>query len=107
MPKALLKEYTTGEERDHAQSPGRQRHSKLWVVLSDIHSPEEDKAAFEAALDFIEKNDVYGVILLGDNMDCQNVSSHTKNHPGLRKRGGWKYELDYFDVSDGSVQFKS
>lgn len=30
-------------------------------------------------------------------MDCQNVSRHTKNRPGLRKRGGWKYELDYFD----------
>ena len=80
-----------------SKSPGRKRRSKLWVVLSDIHSPEEDSAAFEAALDFIDANDVYGVVLLGDNMDCANVSRHTKNRPGLRKRGGWQYELDYFD----------
>jgi len=65
MPRALLKEYTTGEERTMRNHPDDNDTRSCGLLLSDIHSPEEDKAAFEAALDFIEKNDVYGVILVG------------------------------------------
>lgn len=64
--------------------------SKLWILLSDIHHPEVDKPAFNAALSFIAENKklIEGVVLLGDNMNCENISRHTKGKPRLRTRGG-------------------
>jgi predicted phosphodiesterase len=70
---------------------------KLWAILSDLHAPKEDKAAFGAVMNFIQRNSLSGVVLLGDNMDCEDISRHTKNQPGLRRPGGWQHDLEYFD----------
>jgi|ERR1035437_771944 predicted phosphodiesterase len=72
---------------------------KLWAILSDIHAPKEDKESFAAVLDFLQQNPVEGLVLLGDNMDCEDISRHTKQQPGLRKVGGWQKDLDYFDAN--------
>jgi predicted phosphodiesterase len=71
--------------------------SKVWVVLSDAHSPEEHRPSIRAVLRFLEANKVAGVVLLGDNMDCSPISRHSKGKPGLRRRGGWQADLNHFD----------
>lgn len=65
-------------------------HSKLWVILPDIHHPEHCKPAFKAVINFISRNreKIAGIVLLGDNMNCENISRHTKGKPRLRTRGG-------------------
>jgi len=74
---------------------------RTWVVLSDIHYPEHDRGSISAIFDFIQKNrrDIYGVVLLGDNLDCQSISRHTEGLPGLRKEGGFQEDLDGFDAT--------
>lgn len=64
--------------------------TNLYILLADIHHPEHCKSAFQATLSFIDRNQakIKGVILLGDNMDCVNISRHTKGKPRLRTRGG-------------------
>lgn len=73
--------------------------TKLWVILPDIHHPDHSKPAFGAALSFIERNNtkIKGVVLLGDNMDCVNISRHTKGKPRLRTRGGVAKDFARFD----------
>ena len=72
---------------------------KIWTILSDIHAPYEHKPSMKAVFDFLSKNRVDGVVLLGDNMDCESISRHTKGLPGLRRPGGWQAELDHFDLN--------
>lgn len=78
--------------------------SKLHVILADIHYPEHDDAAFRAVLTFLKKNrkQIASVTLLGDAMDCGNISRHAEGKPRLKKRGGWKEDLDGFaeDILD-------
>jgi predicted phosphodiesterase len=73
--------------------------TKLWVVLSDIHYPVHSKSAMLAVYDFMNRNRslIHGVVLLGDNMDCEDISRHTEGIPGLRKEGGFKADCDGFD----------
>jgi predicted phosphodiesterase len=68
----------------------RPEHTDLWILLADIHHPEYSKTAFKAAMNFLERNKekIKGVALLGDNMNCENISRHTKGKPRLRTRGG-------------------
>lgn len=68
------------------------------IILADLHYPETDFRAFRAVLKFLRKNKkkVASVTLLGDALDCQNVSRHSEGKPRLRKRGGWKEDLDGF-----------
>lgn len=77
----------------------RPTNTDLWVLLSDLHHPEYSKPAFKAALSFIElnKSKVKGVVLLGDNMDCVNISRHTKGKPRLRTRGGLAKDFARFN----------
>lgn len=74
-------------------------NTDIWVLLSDIHHPEHSKTAFNAVLSFLDKNQakVKGVALLGDNMDCNNISRHTKGKPRLRTRGGIAKDFDQFN----------
>jgi predicted phosphodiesterase len=76
--------------------------SELWLVLPDIHYPLHDRAAINAVLEFTESNRIRGVILSGDNLDCSNVSRHTKGKPRLRSRGGYQRDIDGFkrDILD-------
>ena len=73
--------------------------SRQAVILSDIHHPEFNRRAFQAALSYIKANasSIEWVVLLGDNMNCENISRHTKGKPRLRSRGGFQRDLDQFN----------
>lgn len=77
----------------------RPTNTDIWVVLSDLHHPEHSKAAFKAVIAFIKANKtrIKGVVLLGDNMDCVNISRHTKGKPRLRTRGGLAKDFARFN----------
>lgn len=79
--------------------PTSSNTTSLYVLLSDIHHPEHSKPAFRAACSFIERNKakIKGVGLLGDNMDCVNISRHTEGKPRLRTRGGIARDFARFD----------
>lgn len=72
---------------------------RTWVVMSDIHYPEHDPSSVAAVFDFIQKTKPHGVVLLGDNLDCQSISRHTEGLPGLRKEGGFQEDLLGFDAA--------
>lgn len=71
----------------------------LWAILPDLHHPDHHKPAFNAVKSFIRRNKtrIKGVVLLGDNMDCVNISRHTKGKPRLRTRGGLAKDFAKFD----------
>ncbi len=69
----------------------------IWAVLPDIHFPEHSKKAMSAVFCFLRRNPVDGVVLLGDNLNCDQISHHTAGLPGLRRPGGYKEDLDGFD----------
>lgn len=73
--------------------------TRQWIVLPDIHHPEVCWPAFYAVLDYCKKNasKIEGVVLLGDNMDCTNISRHTKGKPRLRTRGGLQKDFEAFN----------
>lgn len=73
--------------------------TSLGVILADIHHPEYSLPAFKAVLSFIEHNKdiIDSVDLLGDNMDCVNISRHTEGKPRLRTRGGLTKDFSRFD----------
>jgi UDP-2,3-diacylglucosamine pyrophosphatase LpxH len=72
--------------------------TKYHVVLADIHYPEHDANALKVVFDFIRKNrkKIASVTLLGDALDCANLSRHTKGKPRLRRHRGYKEDLDGF-----------
>lgn len=72
--------------------------TKYQVVLADVHYPEHDTKALKAVFEFIRKNKkrIASVTLLGDALDCANLSHHTKGKPRLRKHRGYKQDLDGF-----------
>lgn len=73
--------------------------SKLGVILADIHHPDFCRPAFNAVLSFIQNNKdkISMVALLGDNMDCTNISRHTEGKPRLRTRGGIAKDFSRFN----------
>ncbi len=82
----------------------------MHIVLADLHYPEHSQRAVDAVFRFIEANrdKIGSVTLLGDALDCQNLSRHTVGKPRLRKRGGYKQDIDGFqkhilDRIDGLV----
>ena len=74
---------------------------RTWVVMADVHYPEQENSAIAAIFDFLQKNrrKIHGVVLLGDNLDCQSISRHTEGLPGLREEGGFQKDLDGFDAA--------
>ena len=74
----------------------RNAKPRRWIVMSDAHVPEHDRPSIAAVFDYIEKNrkSIYGVVLLGDILDANNISHHTKGKPGLRRRGGLQADID-------------
>jgi UDP-2,3-diacylglucosamine pyrophosphatase LpxH len=73
--------------------------SRQGILLPDIHHPEYSSKAFRAALSYIKKNadQIEWVVLMGDNMNCENISRHTKGKPRLRQQGGFQKDLDRFN----------
>jgi hypothetical protein len=65
--------------------------TKYHVVLADIHYPEHDAKALKAVFEFIRKSKtrIASLTLLGDALDCANLSRHTKGKPRLRKHRGY------------------
>jgi len=74
--------------------------TKQTIILSDIHHPEYCKPAFNAVVSYIHTNKkkINRIVLLGDNMDCVNISRHTKGKPRLRTRGGISKDFTKFDT---------
>lgn len=76
----------------------------MHIIVGDLHYPEHDPHAFRTLLEFLKANKrrIASFTLNGDFLDCQNVSRHSDGKPRLRKRGGWKSDLDGFkrDILD-------
>lgn len=71
---------------------------QMWIVMADLHTPEHDRPSVAAVFDFIKKNkqNINGVVLLGDALDCAAISRHTEMLPGLREKGGFQKDIDIF-----------
>jgi hypothetical protein len=71
---------------------------KWHIALADIHYPEHDAQAISTVLEFISKNrrKIASVTLLGDALDCADLSRHTRGKARLRKHRGYKQDLDGF-----------
>jgi predicted phosphodiesterase len=69
--------------------------TKLHIVLADIHFPVHCRKSIRAVFQFIERHraNIESCVLLGDFLDCENLSAHTKHRPRLRKRGGYKADI--------------
>jgi hypothetical protein len=42
------------------------------------------------------RSNIESCVLLGDFLDLETVSPHTRNKPRLRRRGGYKSDIDGF-----------
>lgn len=78
--------------------------TKLHVVLADIHFPVHCRKSIRAVLQFIERNraNIESCVLLGDFLDLETISPHTRSKPRLRRRGGYRADIDGFkrDILD-------
>lgn len=69
LPKAVNVEYVPYEVEGDANI----------LLLSDIHLPYHDDVALEAAINFGLEYDPTHILLLGDLLDCHQVSDHEKD----------------------------
>jgi len=76
--------------------PEKNDYSKVIVnekrigILSDIHFPYYDKAALNAAISFLIEWKPDCIVLLGDVIDCYQLSNFEKD----KRQRSFKYELD-------------
>jgi predicted phosphodiesterase len=86
------------------KAEGISMSNKLHLLLADVHFPVHCRKSIRAVFEFIERHraDIESCVLLGDFLDCENLSAHTKGRPRLRKRGGYKRDIDGFkaDILD-------
>ncbi len=75
------------------------KNNKLWVCLADLHFPKHHKPTWGAALEFIKHNreNIEGVLFLGDQFDNSAISHHNSNKPLLWEQGSYKNETEEFD----------
>jgi predicted phosphodiesterase len=78
------------DETDY--TPFRISGHKRIGVMSDIHVPYHNIVALTAAISFLKKEKIDGLLLNGDTIDCHLLSRFTKN-PKMRD---FKGELDTF-----------
>lgn len=64
-----------GTDWDRVKHHGK-RASKITVIHSDVHVPDNDKAAWKAWLKFIKYLQPNRIIYLGDFLDMESFSSH-------------------------------
>ena len=80
------------------------KRARQAIILPDIHHDEHDRKAVRAVFNYIKQNReiVDWVVLLGDNMNCENISRHNKGKPRLKSRGGLQRDFDSFreDILD-------
>jgi len=72
------------------------KQSVLAVVVADLHYPFIDKPTIAAILDFLKHNKPAYFVFLGDQLDLECVSHHTKGKPLYRPVGGLQSDLDGF-----------
>jgi predicted phosphodiesterase len=72
--------------------------SKTYLVLADTHWPKTNKPTLKAALDFLDKNSVDGLIFQGDQFDFEEISHHTKGKPLFRIPGAYRRNLKTFEA---------
>jgi predicted phosphodiesterase len=72
--------------------------NKLHLLLADLHYPLHDRKSIRAVLQFVEchRANIESCVLLGDFLDLETISPHTRNRPRLRRRGGYKSDIDGF-----------
>jgi hypothetical protein len=69
----------TETDWDHVKHRAR-RQAKITVIHSDVHVPDNDKAAWRAWLQFITYLQPDRLIYLGDFLDMESFSSHDNLH---------------------------
>lgn len=70
---------------------------RTYLILADIHYPKIHKPTLNAALDFLDKNKVDGLVFQGDQLDLECISHHTKNKPLYRLRNGFMKDVQGFE----------
>jgi len=73
------------------------KHPGTWVAIYDLHYPLVDWPTFNAAMDFMSKNEIAGFIWGGDQFDNNEISHHTKGKPIFRERAAYKRNTDGFN----------
>ena len=63
------------------------------IVLPDMHVPKHDKKALKAVLNYVADNPVNEIVILGDFMDMDCISSH--NEKNLRAVAAQTLQNDY------------
>jgi len=75
-------------------------------ILSDIHVPYHNIPALTAAIEYLKKQKIDGLLLNGDTIDCHRLSRFTKDP----KKRNFKLELDtfkaLFDVFEKQLKCK-
>jgi predicted phosphodiesterase len=66
---------------------------KRYFFLPDIHSPFEDKRYWALVLKVLADWKPYGIVILGDFMDCYTLSFHSKD-PGRMAKTAFDEEVD-------------
>src|SRR6266704_3582410 len=72
----------------------------LWVGVWDVHYPHIHRPTWNAALDFIDKNqeNIAGFLFGGDQFDNAEISHHTSGKPLLRPPGSFARNTRGFDT---------
>lgn len=72
------------------------RKPRNYVLAADIHYPEYDARAWFCVLDYVRRNKVDGLVLMGDALDLSCISHHSIGKPLYRPKGSLKSNLDGF-----------
>jgi len=67
------------------------RSTKRILVVSDLHAPYHDKAAWECLLEVIRETKPETIVIIGDAADCYAISSHPKS---LKRKADFATEVE-------------
>jgi len=92
MPNRPYNPYSLPASEETIYTPYQIKGHKRVGILSDIHVPYHNISALSAAIEFLKKQKIDGLLLNGDTIDCHRLSRYTKNP----KKRNFKLELDTF-----------
>ena len=75
-----------------------------WLILPDIHVPDEDKRAYGAVLNYASDHKYDGFIQLGDWVDFNTISSHNKGILG--KVEGNRIQKDFLALENSISEIR-
>ena len=78
VEEGLAKLRVLKERNKHEQEPDIILGAGKYGIISDIHFPFQDDTALYAAIDFLVKQNITGLILNGDIIDCYAISRFAK-----------------------------